>query len=122
MKSSQHWIKTSLYLLPAILLLATAISKWAGLDASAVWLLALSVPCLALAAFHHRVRWTSRFKTPLLLFVESVLLSVAAWLLYRQGLYKATFMLEGFSAFYLSMAALALALYKRRPFSVADVA
>lgn len=79
------------------------------------------MPCALLAVFHHRIGLAWRFKTSVLLLVASVLLSVAAWLVYRHGLYKPTFLLEGFSAFYLSLAALALAMHKRRPFSVADV-
>lgn len=121
MNTSQHWIKTAVYLLPALVLLALAAMKWEQLANAGSWLLLLSVPCLMLAAVHQRIALSLRFKTPLLLLTESVLLSVAAWLVYRQGLYKPTFLLEGFSAFYLSLAGLALAMHKRRPFSVADV-
>jgi hypothetical protein len=121
MNKLQHWIITALYLLPAVLLIAIAIVKRHELADTAWSLLLLAMPSVLLAVFHQRIRLARRFNTSLLLLVSSVLLSAAAWLVYRQGLHKPTFLLEGFSAFYLSLAALALAMHKRRPFSLTEV-
>lgn len=80
----------------------------------AAFLLAASIAMLLLVFFHDRVLKNTETRTSIFFVFESLALAVIAWKLYDQGHHKATFLFEGISIVFLSLAAFSFMLRKKR--------
>jgi hypothetical protein len=80
----------------------------------AVFLMAASIAMLLLVFFHDRVLKNTETRTSIFFVFESLALAVIAWKLYDQGHHKATFLFEGISVVFLSLAAFSFMLRKKR--------
>lgn len=69
---------------------------------------------LLLVFFHDRLWKNLETRTSLFFVFESLMLAVIAWKLYDQGFHKATFLFEGLSIVFISLAAFSFMLRKKR--------
>lgn len=80
----------------------------------AAFLSVAALGMLLLVFFHDRPLKNLETRTSLFFVFESLMLAVIAWKLYDQGFHKATFLFEGLSIVFISLAAFSFMLRKKR--------
>lgn len=78
------------------------------------WLIPAGITMFWFAWKHSSILGWLYLRTSWLLVFDAVVLAGIAWHLYRQGYHKATFLYEGVSIFYFSIAAFVFLLRKKR--------
>jgi hypothetical protein len=112
--NANQLIKSVLYGNAALLTMGFALFSFGNHLPKATVFSVLSL-CMVYAAWRHPIFWKQLpWRTSVLLLLHAAVLAVIAWQLYRQGYHKATFVYEGISIFYFSLAAFLFLLRKKR--------
>lgn len=112
--NANQLIKSLLYGFAALLTLGFALVLFDEHLPMATVFCVLAV-CMMFAAWRHPFFWKHLpLRTSVLLLLHAAVLAAIAWKLYKQGYHKATFVYEGISIFYFSLAAFIFLLRKKR--------
>ena len=113
-------VKSLLHLVAALFTIFF-VARYPAAASVQVLLGAAAAIMLVLAGIHHRIWPRFTLKTSVFFLLESIVLSVMAWLLYQQGHHKPPFLYEGVGIFYLSMAAFSFLLRRKRSLVLSDL-
>lgn len=106
-------MKSAFHALAGVLTLTYAL-RWENETTlhTALWWIPATL-MLLLAVMHTRLRSGGLMNSALFFCLEAAVLAVIAWRLYGMGLHRITFLYEGISVFYLSMAAFSFLIRRR---------
>ncbi len=98
-------LKSMLHLLAAVMTIYFAFTTAIQDQALVVGLFAAGATMVLMVFLHSKILRGFNLKTSLFFLFDSLALAAIAWKLYQNGNHRATFLYEGISIFYLSLAA-----------------